>query len=250
MITNRITMLEDVDELVDVVLVTMPDDPQWPYRFPYRHQYPEDHRSFTRMLYTKFIVPTNDDWVVMIVEEQTPGSSKPVIVAFSVWCSAYANKRKHGPSYEPRNRESLLEIPTSSIRANQVPPLRKAPGEVARNGGSTRRDANPAHVRAFRESSDLCDKLHLDTYEDDQLVLQILGTHPDHRRCGHGLSLCRWGMNLASRDGVVLTVQASPLGLLLYKSLGFTTLGECVMQVPGEEDKVPFWAMVWHPSKD
>ena len=120
---------------------------------------------------------------------------------------------------------------------------------MARNGGSTRRDANPAHARAFRESSDLCDELYFETYGYNQLVLQTLGTHPDHRRRGHGSSLCRDGMDLADRDSVVLTLQASPLGLPLYKSLGFVTLGECAMQVPGEEETVPFWAMVWHPSE-
>ena len=107
--TSRIAVPADLDELVDVVLASMPDDPQWPYRFPYRHQYPEDHRYFTRMLYEKFIDPAYDDWVVMVVEDQVPGSSKRAIVAFAVWCLTYVNKRNHWPSYEPQNRESLLD---------------------------------------------------------------------------------------------------------------------------------------------
>lgn len=221
--TSRIAVPADIDELVDAVLLTMPADPQWDYRFPYRLQYPEEHRKYTKMLWEKFIDPAYDDWVVQVVEDKLPGASKPVLVAFSVWNVSYLNKRKHGPSYEPQS----------------------PPREVAENGGATRKDANPAHVRAFKESSDECDKKYLDVYGDDQLILQILGTHPDYRRRGHGTTLCKWGMDLARRDGVVLTLQASPLGRLLYSSLGFTNLGECVMQVPGEDEYVPFWAMVW-----
>ena len=96
----------DLNAVVEVVLSTMPQDPQWNYRFPYRDKYPEDHLKYTSMLFEYFIDPSYDDWLVMVVDApdiKNPKVSK--IVAFSIWDVSYINKAKYGPSYQPQNRE-------------------------------------------------------------------------------------------------------------------------------------------------
>lgn len=40
----------DVDSITNVITNSMPDDPQWIYRFPLRLEFPDDHRKYTRML--------------------------------------------------------------------------------------------------------------------------------------------------------------------------------------------------------
>jgi hypothetical protein len=104
----RAAHLDDLDELVDLVLVTMCDDAQWDYRFEHKVEHPEDHRKYTRMLYEKFLDVAYDDWLIMLVEEEATESRPRRIVAFSVWNVSYANKRKHGSGYVPQSRESAL----------------------------------------------------------------------------------------------------------------------------------------------
>lgn len=116
------------------------------------------------------------------------------------------------------------------------------------NGGTSRRDADPKRVVAFMESGWLCEQ-YFEAYGDDRITLQILGTHPDHRRRGHASALCRWGMEVAQKEGLVCTLQATNLGRHVYEHLGFTILGEGFIQVPGEEEKIPFWPMVWLSQK-
>jgi GNAT superfamily N-acetyltransferase len=112
-----------------------------------------------------------------------------------------------------------------------------------RAGGATRKDANPAHVRAFTDMARRCGEDYLNRLGDDQMILQICGTHRDYRRRGLATALCRWGMDVADRDGLVTTLVTADLGLYLFRHLGFEGLGECVMQAPGEERKINFWAM-------
>ncbi len=101
----RLGVPEDADELTQVMIKTMPLDPQWNYRFPLRHEYPEDHEKYTRMLLEYFLDPAYDDWVVMVVEDSLePGDDKR-IVAFGVWEVSYLNKRKYGPGYKAQDRK-------------------------------------------------------------------------------------------------------------------------------------------------
>ncbi|KAH6981655.1 hypothetical protein BKA56DRAFT_584260 [Ilyonectria sp. MPI-CAGE-AT-0026] len=222
--TMRIAVPSDLDQLVDVVLATMPSDKPWPYRFSRREEFPDDHRKYTKMIWGMFVDPAFDDWVVQVIEDTVDG--KPTIVAFSAWNVSYVNKRKHGSGYQPQN------------------PNR----EMVENGGASRRDADPNRIVAFMDSGWLCEQ-YFEAYGDDRITLQILGTHPDHRRHGHASTLCRWGMEVAQKEGLVCTLQATILGRQVYEHLGFTILGEGFIQVPGEEEKIPFWPMVWLSQK-
>ncbi|SPQ20198.1 40ddd489-e041-4fed-ad20-01afb5df08ca [Thermothielavioides terrestris] len=70
----RLGLPADLEAVTDVIIRTMPLDPQWDYRFPYRRLYPEDHYKYTRMLFEYFLDPSYDDWLVMVVEDSAePG---------------------------------------------------------------------------------------------------------------------------------------------------------------------------------
>ena len=75
--------------------------------------------------------------------------------------------------------------------------------------------------------------------------LQILATLPEFRRHGYATTLVRWGMQKAKDDKVALTLNASPQGSKLYKSLDFRALGTQRSQVSGEEDYIENTAMVY-----
>jgi GNAT superfamily N-acetyltransferase len=112
-------------------------------------------------------------------------------------------------------------------------------------GALSRKDANFERINLFRKvMGEGVDKYFTKTYGGDQLYLQLLGTHPDHRRRGYGTALCNWGISLAKDDGVVVSLFASPMGFLLYSQLGFKYLGTLTIQVLGETDKVILKAMV------
>ena len=118
-----------------------------------------------------------------------------------------------------------------------------------RAGGATRKDANPAHVLAFKDMARRCNEEYIDEFGGDQMILQILGTHRDHRRRGHGTALCKWGMDIAEREGLLTSLVTGRMGFELFTHLQFANLGECIMQTPGEERKFSFWAMVYPKPK-
>jgi ribosomal protein S18 acetylase RimI-like enzyme len=121
--------------------------------------------------------------------------------------------------------------------------------EVSERGGATRRDANPERVKAFRESGDEVMETYFNQrYGLRQIHLQILGTHPDYQRHGHGSTLCRWGMDKAREDDVALTLIASPMGKLLYLHLEFRLAGSGVIEIPGDPETNSWDAMDWDPK--
>ena len=141
MVHLRVATPDDVDDIVQLVLKSMPDDPQWNYRFPYREKYPEDLYKYTKILYEQFLDPTVDDWQVLVAVQDfsddaseatasaessnsfghsmnssattIPKIKRGKITAFSVWDVSYINKRQEGPSYESQNRRHFKNTVTN-----------------------------------------------------------------------------------------------------------------------------------------
>lgn len=102
-------------------------------------------------------------------------------------------------------------------------------------------------MKAFEETANKCNEEYPDRFGDDQIILQILGEHHNHRRRGYGTALCGWQMGIAERDGVITSLEGGLMGLRLYTCLQFANIGECILHTPGEERKISFWAMVVYP---
>lgn len=62
------------------------------------------------------------------------------------------------------------------------------------------------------------------------LDLNILFTHPDHRRQGAGDLAMNWGIKKADELGVEMWVDASSSGLPLYRKYGFIVVHETVLE--------------------
>ncbi|KAK4152151.1 hypothetical protein C8A00DRAFT_16515 [Chaetomidium leptoderma] len=233
----RLGVPVDVEAVTNVIINTMPLDPQWDYRFPQRHQYPEDHYKYTRMLFEYFLNPLYDDWLVMVVEDSLHSGGPAEVVSFGVWDVSYLNKRRYGPGYRPQDRKSLL------IAVMTEP-------SVEERGGKTRRDANHEHFNDFWKGQIRAYKKFFAPIGPEQIHLQILATLPEFQRRGHGSSLCTWAMELVRRDSLRdMSVMASPMGHELYMWLGFDSVGTFYIQVPGEEEMVVLQAMMYMPPK-
>ena len=110
----RLGRPSDAEAVTNVILKTMPLDPQWNYRFPWRDQHPKDHYKFTRMLIDYFLNPDYDDWQVMVVVDALQPGGHEQVVSFAVWDVSFRNKRRHGPDYERQDRKLL--VPAVPIR--------------------------------------------------------------------------------------------------------------------------------------
>jgi hypothetical protein len=212
----RRATIDDLDSIVDIALATMPLDPQWNWRFPYRGEYPEDERLFTRNKFEEFLI-TKNRWVVMVVE--TPNKDGVVIpIALAIWdlvnVDAMASKlgRKH----------------------TALPPV--SPG--------VRRDGHPERMEAWTKTT-LSKKQELfdRRYGRRYIQLQILATLPQWQRMGAATLLCSCGMRMANLLRLSVAVFASPMGSKLYASLGFRTLETINVRASNDDDGVNLTGM-------
>ncbi|KAK4183082.1 hypothetical protein QBC35DRAFT_130313 [Podospora australis] len=223
----RLGRPSDVEAVTDVIIKTMPLDPQWNYRFPYRGKYPDDHYKYTKLLFQYFLDPSYDDWTVMVVEDILKPGDKLSVVSFGVWDVSFRNKRRFGSDYRPQDPVT----------------------DVEEHGGKTRRDANHEHFNEFWRGQIRAYKRFFAPIGPEQIHLQILATLPDFQRRGHATSLCRWAMDLVRRENLKdISVMASPMGADLYNWLGFDTCGTFYIQVPGEEERLTLQAMMYKPK--
>jgi GNAT superfamily N-acetyltransferase len=111
---------------------------------------------------------------------------------------------------------------------------------------NTRRDADLAHIAAFRSVLIASVNKYFDApYGNSQVQLYHLATHPDYQRHGAGTRLLNWGLELAMREKKPITLFGSPMGTKLYAELGFRVLDYVTVQVDGEEEKVSLCVMVY-----
>ena len=121
---------------------------------------------------------------------------------------------------------------------------------VARSDGSTRRDFNHERFAVYRAAIDQAEQSKFDAiYGHHQIRLANMKTHPDFMRYGHGSRLLRWGIDLAEKDRLAVTVASSPMGKLLYQHMGFTVVEEVRIQLTGETYYVDCQLMVLDRTK-
>ncbi|KAL2869464.1 uncharacterized protein BJX67DRAFT_379018 [Aspergillus lucknowensis] len=206
---------DDLEAMTEVMVSAFPMDPQWDYRFPLRQEYPKDHWQCTRVMLSGFL--RRDHFVVNVIvaPESEDGGGSRNAVSLAVWELQYEEA-----------------------------------GELCLPGCDERRDANPAHMKAFDGALSAAKQQYFDSvYGDRQVHLWILGTHPQYQRHGFGTKQCVWGMEFAKAHAAPVTVFSSPMGGALYASLGFRTLGQVVVQVEGEEEKLTIGAMIYEDGR-
>lgn len=81
---------------------------------------------------------------------------------------------------------------------------------------------------------------------DEIWYLKVLAVHPEYQRRGVGAALVDWGLKHARERGEKAYLEATPFGIGLYLKKGFTTVGDLILGVEGDEIRLPL--MLWDPD--
>jgi len=79
--------------------------------------------------------------------------------------------------------------------------------------------------------------------------LNLLCTLPKYHWRGAGTKLTCWGIDTAIAEDAVVAVESSPMGLSLYKRLGFKLIDTRAVQVDGEKEELLVRIMVFVPKQ-
>lgn len=106
-------------------------------------------------------------------------------------------------------------------------------------------------MRVYRETISKAKEDYFDKkFGNSQLYLTTLATNPEYMRRGAGAALCDWGIKKAVSDKLAaVTLFSSPMGIPLYKKLGFRQVVIVHTQVNGEEECIDFPGMILEPEK-
>ncbi|EAW10411.1 GNAT family N-acetyltransferase [Aspergillus clavatus NRRL 1] len=86
--------------------------------------------------------------------------------------------------------------------------------------------------------------------KEDDIMLELLATYPQHQGKGVGSALLRWGLQKANEIGARIYLEATDEGYPLYCRYGFTEIGEIVMDysVYGGDGSQRYVVMVRDPD--
>jgi hypothetical protein len=83
----RSAQSSDLEALTEIGIAAFPLEPQWPYRYPYREEYPEDHYNFTKIRYSEWLSAASTP-VCEIMVVEAPSIEDPKVkrvVSLSIW---------------------------------------------------------------------------------------------------------------------------------------------------------------------
>lgn len=112
-----------------------------------------------------------------------------------------------------------------------------------------RRDCNPSHMAAYRTAILIAQTQTIDArYGCSVISLAQLVTHPAYFRRGAGSLLLEWGISLAEKEKIPITLFAGPMAIKLYRRFGFRTVVNVKVQCSGEDSNIEFPGMKWEPK--
>ncbi|AEO62089.1 hypothetical protein MYCTH_2313040 [Thermothelomyces thermophilus ATCC 42464] len=205
----RLGTWADLEAMTAVLIAASPLDPVYPYRFPDRHLYPAEFAAVCRQKCVEYLETSTV--VVCELPVDAYGSASEV-VAFSAW-----------------------DLPLAAQPANA--PRRSTVGNLTRQ--SAFRAALAEHKQTLFDAR---------YGYGGHVFLRILLTHPRHQRRGAGTALASWGVGRARALGAYATVFASPMGLRLYRRLGFREVGRCRIRVEGDAETLELPALARPPG--
>jgi predicted acetyltransferase len=106
-----------------------------------------------------------------------------------------------------------------------------------------------AHFNAFKSAMDAGFNQYFAKHGDSQVHLWLLCTDPAFRRRGAGTMLCQWGLERGARQGLPVTVLASPMGRRLYQRLGFVLEGSFIVHAEGDTEWLRIWALTYSAER-
>ncbi|KAM7183653.1 putative N-acetyltransferase ycf52-like [Rhypophila sp. PSN 637] len=226
---TRLATLSDLDAMTWVLIGASPLDPIYPYRFPDRHLYPDEFTTLCRQKCREYLATSTV--VVCEMEED----DQEDVVAFSAWDTPIPRLQPVGGMLSPY---FLCSQFPSQLRTSSPQTI----------GHKTR-------MQAFRTQCATSKQHFFDQpYKSrgvGHMFLKILLCHPAYQRRGAGSALTRWGIDQAAKHRLDTTVFASPMGLELYKKLGFEEVGRFRVQVDGDDEylEIPALVLEWKDGR-
>lgn len=229
-LTLRAATKDDLDDITGIHIAGFAEEPDVPYLYPFRHQYPEDHWKWTREKYESYLEQPQK-FSLSVVDAPSEADGRVVLKPFGLaaWDLAVTIEA---------NVAGMLKCP------HYLSPVLSLTYALSAVGLEERRDANKTHCKAYRETTGKRWERHFSKYGEDQVNLAVLVIHPDVRHRGVGTMLVNWGIKLAERKAVPVTVFATPTGESLYAHLKFKRIGTEVVQADGEEESISSGVMV------
>ncbi|KAL2265844.1 hypothetical protein VTJ83DRAFT_6944 [Remersonia thermophila] len=249
----RLANKADLEALTAVLIDASPDDPVYPYRFPDRHLYPNEFAALCRSKCAEYL----DTSTVAVCEMEYSSSSissssgrhPTCIVAFAVFDMPFT----------PSRRRSSVSASNSSNNGGMAVEDNLGTGLPAEPSSPTsstflttpKTIGNATRQAAFRTTlAEQRTKLFDERYRSlgGHVFLKLLMTHPLWRGRGAGTALAKWGVERARELGVHATVFASPMGLRLYRKLGFREVGSFRVELEGDGEFVEIPALALAPG--
>src|SRR3954452_13696313 len=83
----RPALASDLDALTWIGLAAFPFEPQWPYRYPFAADFPEDHEKFTWIRYSEWLdAASTPDCIIMVAESPSlEDQNVTKVVGLSIW---------------------------------------------------------------------------------------------------------------------------------------------------------------------
>ncbi|KAK6524935.1 hypothetical protein TWF281_011825 [Arthrobotrys megalospora] len=227
----RIATLSDVDGIAECAAEAMMEDDLFGALWPRRKEYPEQFVAYFRRRARERIL---DHSVVNLVSEipvQENGKEVLKVVGMAQW-------QKFG--------KPTVETGWSPVKAvgKRLIGFQDWAYSWFENDTASDPEAVAGFVRDFTEMEH---KYWVkDGKEHERWHLQILAVHSIARRRGIGGRLVELGVERAKRDGCDASLEASPMGLPLYKSKGFEVLDTYMMKVKGPDGQpIPSPILMW-----
>ncbi|KAJ9164816.1 hypothetical protein NKR19_g1075 [Coniochaeta hoffmannii] len=252
----------DLEYLTKILVASSNDDPCYPYRFPWKDHYPLQYEEHCRRKCREYLTANTVE-----VYELTDPRGDQTVIAFSVWDQPKGHLPKSQRSQTWPRRDTLpppnKEDDRDSEASQHPQPRDHAPRpkqHLVRTPSQPKPFAREDRCRAFRDAGKAAKAGFFENDKQQQqqqqeyatggggggyMFLKILLCHPDYRRRGAGTALVRRGVAVARLHGAHTALFSSPMGVHLYRKLGFQEIGKFEVAVAGDEERLEIPAMVF-----
>ncbi|EPS43548.1 hypothetical protein H072_2465 [Dactylellina haptotyla CBS 200.50] len=229
----RVATLDDIDGIGECGADAMMEDDLFGALYPRRKSNPAQFSGYFRKRARQRIVDHN---IVTLVAELPvvgeDGLERKMIAGFAQWqrFGGYSVETK----WDPLKAAGSKIISFQDWAYSFIEPKDET--------------SDPQAIAEFMEDFEELENRYWrkDGKEHDRWHLQLLAVHSSARRRGIGGRLVELGVEKARRDGCDASLEASPMGLPLYKSKGFEVIGNYTMKVKGPDGNgIPTPVLLW-----
>ncbi|PTB68163.1 acyl-CoA N-acyltransferase [Trichoderma citrinoviride] len=201
---------EDVPAMAALEVAAFLDSPMHKAMFPKRLRIKpgvQDQLEWNVARMRRGLADPNLHYLVVLTD--APGRGE-IIIGCAEWSAPAPAHDRHGDDGEEDEEEKARDL---ELRMARLPPFLDK---------SALLDANDEVMELIAKSKDAFRGQN----RHRMWTLNSISVDGDYRGIGVGKMLTRWGMERADRDRTGIWIISSPLGLQLYKSLGFTQVAE------------------------